>query len=184
MRSDHDSFLDALPDGWHFDRLKDVVSLRNEKTAVASDKEDYLELEDIESGTGQILNRRSTLEVESAVTLFEKGDILFGKLRPYLEKYYQAEFDGKCTGEILAFKPERIKSRFLFYCLGSRWFLERCNALAYGTKMPRVSWPTQLAQFNVPLPPGSEQERIAAYLDASCAAIGGRGCQTPPTRNS
>lgn len=171
MSNHHDSFLDTLPGGWTFDRLKDVVALRNEKTDEASADEDYLELEDLESGTGRILNRRNTLEVESAVTLFKKGDVLFGKLRPYLEKYYQADFDGKCTGEILAFKPERVASRFLFYCFGSRWFIERCNALAYGAKMPRVSWEKQLSQFNLPLPPLPEQQRIAAYLDASCAAI-------------
>lgn len=171
MSNQHDSFLDALPVGWSFDRLKDVVSLRNQKTDEASADEDYLELEDLESGTGRILNRRNTLEVGSAVTLFKKGDVLFGKLRPYLEKYWEAEFDGKCTGEILAFKPERMASRFLFYCFGSRWFLERCNALAYGAKMPRVSWEKQLSQFNIPLPPVPEQQRIAAYLDASCAAI-------------
>ena len=171
MSNQHDSFLNALPSGWKYDRLKDVVTLRNEKTDEASADEDYLELEDIGSGTGRTLSRRSTLDVESAVTLFKRGDVLFGKLRPYLEKYYEAEFDGKCTGEILAFKPERIASRFLFYCVGSRWFIERCNALAYGAKMPRVSWPTQLSQFNIPLPPKSEQTRIAAYLDASCAAI-------------
>jgi type I restriction enzyme S subunit len=171
MSYHYDRFLDELPKGWTFDRLKDIVSLRNEKTSLASAEEDYLELEDMESGTGKILTRRNTLEVESAVTLFKKGDVLFGKLRPYLEKYYEAEFDGKCTGEILAFKPQRIDSRFLFYCVGSRWFIERCNALAYGAKMPRVSWATQLSQFNVPLPPLPEQQRIAAYLDASCAAI-------------
>ncbi|MBI4026766.1 MAG: restriction endonuclease subunit S [Verrucomicrobia bacterium] len=171
MSDQHDSLLDALPDGWSFDRLKDVVALRNDKTDEASAEDDYIELEDLESGTGRILSRRNTLEVESAVTLFKKGDVLFGKLRPYLEKYYEAEFDGKCTGEILAFKPERIASRFLFYCVGSRWFIECCNALAYGAKMPRVSWPTQLSQFNVPLPPLPEQQRIAAYLDASCAAL-------------
>jgi type I restriction enzyme S subunit len=171
MSVQQDSFLDYLPNGWTFDRLKDVVALRNEKTSEATEEEDYLELEDIESGTGRTLSRRNTLGVESAVTIFKKGDVLFGKLRPYLEKYYQAEFDGKCTGEILAFKPERIASRFLFYCVGSRWFIELCNALAYGAKMPRVSWPTQLSQFNVPLPPPPEQDLIAAYLDSSCAAI-------------
>lgn len=111
------------------------------------------------------------MEVVSDVTVFKKGDVLFGKLRPYLEKYYVAEFDGKCTGEILAFKPEGIESRFLFYCLASPWFIERCNMLAYGAKMPRVNWPTQLAQFNLPRPPPAEQQCIAAYLDASCAAI-------------
>src|SRR2546422_11587618 len=114
MKTSHDNFLDALPDGWRFDRFKDVVMLRTEKTDEASAEEDYLELEDLESGTGRILSRRNTLEVESAVTLFKQGDVLFGKLRPYLEKIYFAEFDGKCTGEILAFKPERIKGRFLF----------------------------------------------------------------------
>lgn len=160
-----------FPDEWRYDRLKDIVSLRNEKTDVASELEDYLELEDIEQSTGRLLKKRNTLEVVSAVTLFQKGDVLFGKLRPYLEKYYEAEFDGKCTGEILAFKPERVEGRFLRYCVASPWFIERCNMLAYGAKMPRVNWPTQLAQFNIPLPPVHEQRRIAAYLDASCSAI-------------
>ena len=171
MNLGQDSFLAELPGGWTFDRFKDVAMLRNERTGEASEVEDYLELEDLESGTGCVLNRRNTMDVVSDVTRFKKGDVLFGKLRPYLEKYYVAEFDGKCTGEILAFRPERIESRFLFYCLASSWFIERCNLLAYGAKMPRVNWPTQLAQFNLPLPPLPEQQRIAAYLDASCAAI-------------
>lgn len=171
MKQGHDNFLDALPKGWTFDRLKDLVLLRNEKTDELSAEEDYLELEDLDSGTGRLLSRHNTLEVESAVTKFKKGDVLFGKLRPYLEKYYEAEFDGKCTGEILAFKPERIASRFLFHTVGSRWFIERCNALAYGAKMPRISWEKQLSQFYAPLPPRPEQQRIADYLDASCAAI-------------
>lgn len=171
MNLENENFLSNLPGGWKFDRFKDVAILRNERTDESNEAEDYLELEDIEPNTGRILNRRNTMEVVSNVTVFQKGDVLFGKLRPYLEKYYVAEFDGKCTGEILAFKPERIKSRFLFYCIASSWFIQRCNMLAYGAKMPRVNWPTQLAQFNLPLPPLTEQQRIAAYLDASCAAI-------------
>jgi type I restriction enzyme S subunit len=156
---------------WRFDRLKDIVVLRNVKTTEKSDVSDYIELEDVESGSGQLLNKRNTLNVESAVTIFRKGDVLFGKLRPYLEKYFEANFDGKCTGEILAFKPERIESGFLRYCVGSPWFIQLCSILAYGTKMPRVNWPTQLATFDIPLPPTHEQKRIAAYLDASCRTI-------------
>lgn len=171
MSVGQDAFLTKLPKGWVFDRFKDVATLRSERTDEASEVEDYLELEDLESGSGRILNRRNTMTVVSDVTVFKTGDVLFGKLRPYLEKYYVAEFDGKCTGEILAFKPERTESRFLFYCLASPWFIERCNLLAYGAKMPRVNWPTQLAQFNLPLPPLPEQKRIATYLDTSCAAI-------------
>lgn len=163
--------FDSIPTHWKVDRFKDVVLLRNKKTDQPSESEDYLELEDMESGTGQILNRRNTMEVGSAVTIFEKGDILFGKLRPYLEKYYEAEFDGKCTGEILAFKPIRIRGRFLFYCIASPWFIMRCNILAYGAKMPRVNWPTQLAQFDLPLPSIEEQDVICEFLDSKLAGI-------------
>ena len=165
-----DMFLPATPE-WRFDRLKDVAVLRDVKTTEKSEVLDYIELEDIESGSGKLLNKRNTLDVESAVTIFRKGDVLFGKLRPYLEKYFEADFDGKCTGEILAFKPERIESGFLRYCIGSPWFIQLCSILAYGTKMPRVNWPTQLATLDIPLPSAEEQKRIAAYLDASCRAI-------------
>lgn len=171
MIAHQQSQLQHLPPDWGSDRLKDVVTLRDEKLRPQSDTRDYLELEDIESGTGRILSRRDTLDVGSSVTRFYKGDILFGKLRPYLEKYCRPDFDGNCTGEILALRPDRIHGSFLFYCLASRWFIERCNALAYGAKMPRVDWATQLAQFELPLPPLVEQKRIAAFLDRSCEDI-------------
>lgn len=173
LRQTLEDFWDQLPDSWRFDRMKDVISLRSSKVKVNDECEDYLELEDIESSTGRLLSKRSTIEVESAVTLFKRGDVLFGKLRPYLEKYYLADFDGKCTGEILAFKPDRISGEFLRYCIASSWFIEKCNALAYGAKMPRVNWPKQLAGFDIPLPSPSEQRRIATYLDNACEAIDG-----------
>lgn len=170
MGTNHSTW-DSLPSDWGYDRMKDVVEIRGDKVAVASKEENYLELEDLEGGSGRIISRRDTLSVESAVTRFFKGDVLFGKLRPYLEKYSQPDFDGYCTGEILAFFPRRIYGRYLFYQMGSDWLIQRCNALAYGAKMPRVNWPKQLALFDVPLPPLPDQKRIAAYLDASCSAI-------------
>lgn len=166
-----DQLFKNAPNNWGVDRMKDVVLLRDKKTSERGDEVDYIELEDIESGSGRLLNKRNTLEVESAVTLFEKGDVLFGKLRPYLEKYFEADFNGKCTGEILAFQPTRIESGFLRFCVASPWFIQLATALAYGAKMPRANWTTQLAAFDVPLPPVDEQKRIAAYLDASCRAI-------------
>ena len=161
----------CLPADWRKDRVKDLVSLRQEKIDARDDLEDYLELEDIESGTGRLLSRRNTLEVESAVTLFKKSDILFGKLRPYLEKYYYADFDGKCTGEIIAFEPRKIEGKFFYYFVASKDFIDKCDALAYGVKMPRVNWPTQIALFDVPIPPKTEQNRISTYLDKQCMAI-------------
>ena len=166
-----ESFFSELPSDWRYDRLKDIVFLRNDKTNEKSSEENYLELEDIDQGTGNLLSKRNTLDVESAVTRFKKGDVLFGKLRPYLEKYYYADFDGMCTGEILSFCPQGIKGYFLRYCVAAPWFIEKCNALAYGAKMPRVNWPKQLALFDIPIPAKNEQQHIAAYLDKTCAAI-------------
>ncbi len=160
-----------LPAGWDRDRLKDIVTRRTAKVSEQSERKDYLELEDLSSGTGQILNRRDTLSVQSAVTRFFSGDVLLGKLRPYLAKFGQPDFDGKCTGEILALCPKRIHGRFLYYCVGSHWFVQLASNLAYGAKMPRVSWTKQLGQFEMPLPPVDEQRLIAQYLDSSCKSI-------------
>ncbi len=159
------SYLPKIKDGWLLDRFKDVAKIRDEKTDEKSEIEDYIELEDIDQGTGQIFGKRNTIEVESKVTKFFYGDVLFGKLRPYLEKYHYAEFDGKCTGEILAFKPERINGKFLMYILGSKWFIDLCNSMSYGAKMPRVNWNTQLAMINLPLPSKTEQQEIVEQLD-------------------
>ena len=161
----------SLPKGWRYDRLKDVVSLRTEKTKDKSDLADYLELEDIESWSMRILNKRNTLEVESAVTLFNAGDVLFGKLRPYLAKVCRPEFNGKCTGEILAIFPHHIDGNYLKYALIDPEMIKKCTEFSYGAKMPRVNWSTQLSTFEISLPPLPEQKRIAAFLDAKCADI-------------
>lgn len=81
------NWVGKYPKGaWRIDRLKDVVSIRDEKTDEKSEQEDYLELEDIQKSTGKLLGVRNTLEVESKVTKFYKGDVLFGKLRPVVVK--------------------------------------------------------------------------------------------------
>ncbi len=162
----HKSRLD-----WRHDRLKDVALLRSEKTDEKSSMEDYLELEDIESWSMRILNWRNTEEVESAVTKFEKGDVLFGKLRPYLAKVCRPDKSGKCTGEILAIHPTHIDGGYLQYALIDPEMIKKCTLFSYGAKMPRVNWATQLSTFEIPIPPRPEQERIAAFLDEKCAVV-------------
>lgn len=160
-----EDWIGKMPEHWKQDRLKDLVELRNEKTDEKSEVEDYLELEDIEKETGRILGFRNTEEVNSKVTIFKKGDVLFGKLRPYLNKHYLAKEDGKCTGEILAFNCSKILNRYFEYCLSSHGFIETCTIISYGAKMPRVDFTTQLAYFYLPLPPAEEQVEICNTLD-------------------
>jgi type I restriction enzyme, S subunit len=161
----NEEWIGKIPKAWKMDRLKDLVELRNEKTDEKSDIEDYLELEDLEKETGRILGFRTTEEVSSKVTIFKKGDVLFGKLRPYLNKHYLAKEDGKCTGEILAFKCNKISNRYFEYCISSHGFIETCTIVSYGAKMPRVDYTTQLAYFYLPIPSPKEQEIICDTLD-------------------
>ena len=164
-------WIGDIPNDWNIDRFKDIAILRNEKIKENSTKQDYVELEDIEQSTGKLLSVRTTEKVESAVTKFYKDDVLFGKLRPYLEKYNLASFDGKCTGEILAFKPQRIEPKFLFYNVASHWFINVVNAMSYGVKMPRVNWSKQIALLDIPLPPKTQQKQIADFLDKATLQI-------------
>jgi type I restriction enzyme, S subunit len=164
-------WIGEIPEHWKVERIKDVVELRTEKTTNKSEEKDYLELEDIEQGTGKIVGFRDTLEVSSDVTIFRKNDVLFGKLRPYLAKYWLADRDGKCTGEIIAFNCQKIESTFFIYFIGSPKFIEICTAVAYGAKMPRVDWTRQIAYFYIAFPDKREQKEIANYLEQFCANV-------------
>lgn len=157
-------WIGKMPKHWKIDRLKDLVKLRRKKTSKKSEIEDYLELEDLEKETGKIFGFRDTIEVSGKVTIFKKGDVLFGKLRPYLNKHYLAEKDGKCTGEILAFQCKRILNRYFEYCISSHGFIEKCTVFSYGAKMPRVDYNTQLATFYLPIPPQKEQDEISKVI--------------------
>ena len=171
MQDSGAEWIGAIPLEWRLDRLKDIVSLRDEKSTEKSEIEDYLELEDLDQGTGRLLSVRNTTNVESAVMKFYKNDVLFGKLRPYLRKYHLATFDGKCTGEILAFQPEKIEAKFLLYFIASDGFIKVCTAMSYGAKMTRVNYPKQLALLPVCLPSTQEQQAIAEYLDQRCGRL-------------
>ncbi len=160
-----EDWIGKMPKHWKQDRLKDLVELRNEKTDEKSEVEDYLELEDIEKENGRVLGFRNTEEVNSKVTIFKKGDVLFGKLRPYLNKHYLTKEDGKCTGEILAFNCTKILNSYFEYCISSHGFIETCTIISYGAKMPRVDFTTQLSYFYLPIPPKNEQVEICNTLD-------------------
>ncbi len=156
---------------WEVRRIKDVVQIRNDKVDGRPPDLAYVGLENIESWTGRLLLDTQPEVVESIVCRFAVGDVLFGKLRPYLAKVAMPEFDGICSTELVVLQPRRgLDRRFLFYTLTSREFVRWINSLAYGTRMPRVS-PEQLESAYIVLPPYKEQTAIADRLDSEVGAL-------------
>lgn len=167
---------DNLPDGWTKTTLGTVVEYgkveRAEKHQIPADAW-ILELEDVEKDTSRLLQRLTFAERDSKSTKnrFKKGDVLYGKLRPYLNKVLVADQDGFCTTEIIPISPnETINGRFLFHWLKNPEFLEYVNAVSYGLNMPRLGTKDGLAAPIV-VPPLPEQKRIADKLDQMLARV-------------
>ncbi|HKI33401.1 MAG TPA: hypothetical protein VKA46_16220 [Gemmataceae bacterium] len=95
---------DELPEGWVSVHLGELVSPSSEKVEPGeSPNARYLSLEHIEPHTGRIIDHGHGSDVKSTKTVFRTGDVLYGKLRPYLNKVTVAEFDGICSTDILVF---------------------------------------------------------------------------------
>jgi len=149
------------------------VTLRRARVEGSDDNRPYVGLENIESGTGRLLvnsiqrAKQPDVEVnagESLCNTFCEGDVLFGKLRPYLAKAWVAEFDGRCSTELLPFIPTSIDARFLLYVLLSGQFVDLVNASTFGSKMPRADWDF-IGSMPIPHPPIREQHAIANFLN-------------------
>lgn len=136
-----------------------VKSISNRKVA----------LENIESNTGRYISTES--EFSGNGTAFNKGDIIYGKLRPYLRKVWLAEFDGNAIGDVFVYRvTNRILGKYAFYLMLSNTFTAIVNGSTYGAKMPRVS-SEYIGDIQIPLPPLSEQQKVVEYLDSKTAKI-------------
>jgi len=148
-------------------RLSHALTLVTDRADSADFK---IGLDGIESGTGR-LRSNATAEFDGDGIRFRKGDLLFGKLRPYLAKTWLADRGGAAVGDFLVLRPKPVAvSKFIKYLLLSDSFLDPIAAAATGAKMPRADWTTVKAH-RVPLPPLDEQRAIADYLDQETAQI-------------
>jgi type I restriction enzyme S subunit len=161
---------------WEVKRLGEVVSLRKERVDPRrSEVQDFcIELEHIESTTGNLLGSISTGEGASLKSVFRSGDVLFGKLRAYLKKYWLADRPGVCSTEIWVLAPQTpvVSSAFLFQLVKDDRFIEAAST-THGTHMPRSDW-NVVKNYELRLPPLPEQTAIAAVLsdmDAELAAL-------------
>jgi type I restriction enzyme, S subunit len=160
----------GLPDLWAWSALGEV-SLYGLPDKVDSNKKLaadtwVLDLEDIEKDTSRLIDRvcSEARPFQSSKTRFKKGDVLFGKLRPYLNKVLVADADGVCTTEIVPVRAlGGIAPEYIRLVLKSPLTMERVDRLMYGMKMPRLGTNDAL-ELNFPLPPLAEQHRIVAKV--------------------
>lgn len=160
----------SIPNNWRAVTLKDITDYGKKVSVVGtsiSDESWVLELEDIEKDTGILLQKiyQKDRKAISNKNKFVKDNVLYGKLRPYLNKCIIADQDGFSSTEIVPMNLDSaIISKYLKLVLISPYFLNYVNEKAYGTKMPRLG--TKDAQNSVvPLPPMEEQQRIVDKVE-------------------
>lgn len=162
-----------LPPNWQATELGNVVVLSTESASATSLPPEtlYVGLEHIESNTTRLLGSGNAGGLKSNVRLFRRGDVLYGTLRPYLNKVCVPDFDGVCSMEILVFTQSiSLHNRFLLYLLNSPSTVAFATGASRGTNLPRVNYGS-LASMPIWLPPVPEQARIAAKLDGVLGRI-------------
>ena len=156
--------IGLVPEGWDVVRLGDVAETRKETVDPRNSKSKYVGLEHINPGECSLKRFGYSDDVRSAKSKFYLGDILYGKLRPYLDKCVLVDFEGICSTDIIVVKTNNNASNtFLSYFLHTDEFREYAAKTMTGVNHPRTSW-RALSQFLIPLPPLPTQQKIASIL--------------------
>ena len=149
---------------WEKTSLSKCIVERSAGSQPPHKKIKYVGLEHFESGNHHLVSYGDSEKFGSNCSVFEKGDILYSKLRPYLDKAAIADFDGVCTTEVIDLNAnEKTTNKFLINLLHSKKFVEWTTHRSYGTKMPRTSIDL-IGKYNFLLPPLPEQRQIAGIL--------------------
>ena len=157
-----------IPQSWCWVRLGSIIDFSKSSSVkpneIALDAW-ILDLEDIEKDTGVLLAKKRMKDIQSKSDkhIFYSGNVLYSKLRPYLNKVIIADENGYCTSEILAFDFGMILNKYAQIYLMSPYFVDYAMSDAYGVKMPRLG-SKQGNNALMPLPPFKEQVRIAEQL--------------------
>lgn len=165
MKQSNEVWIGQIPPDWSVAKIKYLVSLSGER---AEANNGYLSMENVESWTGKFINTGSSAEGDT-LKIFP-GQVIFGKLRPYLAKAYLVKQEGCCSGEFLVFNVGAINASYFRYGLTTSTFVNRVDVSTYGTKMPRAN-AGFITNLLFPVPPKDEQAEIVAYLDKKCSDI-------------
>ena len=167
---------EKLPESWCLGKMADVCNYGDcSNVAVDNipDKAWVLELEDLEKDTARLIRRitKDGREINGVRHPFVKGDILYSKLRTYLNKVLVAPEEGYCTTEIIPITCyPSISSEYLKHVLRSKYFLDYTMQCGYGVKMPRLST-NDARKGIIPIPPYNEQLRIVSKIEELFAVL-------------
>lgn len=158
-------FEDGKKKGWEEKELETVVEVRTKRNI--NDNLPYVGMEDVESNTGKFIGDNNVKKVKSTTFYFDEGCILFGKLRPYLNKVLIPDFTGHCTTEFLPIYPKKnlLIKKWLWYWITSVEIIKRISASGTGARMPRANM-KEVLKYLIPIPPLPEQRNIVEYLDS------------------
>lgn len=128
-------------DEWEERFISEVISSKSKKYNPENSDSNYpsIELESLSQDSGELLSTFDSKNQKSIKNFFNSGDVLFGKLRPYLKKYYLADFDGVCSSEIWVLKSSILDSNYLYAFVQSNSFIS-LTEISSGSKMPRADW--------------------------------------------
>lgn len=168
-RNGIDPSIFQCPTGWKKAKLEETCSLRKETINPIDviDNLIYIGLEHIVPGKACTNKWGSPNDVRSSKNKFHKDDVLYGKLRPYLDKAIIAHQNGICSTDILVLRPnnKRIISHFLVNILHKKEFIDHAISTTSGVNHPRTSW-SAIKNFELCIPELYEQQRIAYVLSA------------------
>jgi type I restriction enzyme S subunit len=175
--------LPGFHEDWERATFGEIASLSKDRIdpRLRSTQTPVVELEHIEPGMGTVLRFGSAANAQSLKAVFRPGDVLFGRLRAYLRKYWLADRGGLCSTEVWVIRPksERSIGAYVRCVVESEAFI-RAAGTAYGTHMPRSDWGA-VRRLAFDVPPLEEQQVIAkalSALDAEIQALGARLAKT------
>ncbi len=164
-------WLGDIPEHWEVRRLKFLCHNINQQTSEKQTDESYIALENVESWTGLLSLPDEEVVFDSQVKRFHPGDVLFGKLRPYLAKVTKPKVAGVCVGEFLVLRASgKVSPEFLEQKLRSKNIIDLINSSTFGAKMPRADW-TFISGLKFAYPPKIEQQEILEHIQEKSAEI-------------
>lgn len=161
-----ESYLDEVftknTDNWNKYKVKDVCEYAKEQGHYNLP---YVGMEHIKSSTAEFIGTLDNTEVKSTTFHFDKGIILYGRLRPYLRKVILTTFEGHCSTELFPIKVnDKVNNKFLMYWLLSQRITDKINETWTGARMPRANM-NKVLEFDISIPSITEQQKIVSQLD-------------------